>query len=44
MVVRYKHITKGEIEGELIVRIDVRETHGGFVWTIYWQEPDDGEA
>ena len=31
-------------ETALIVRLDVRETHGGFVWTIYWQEPDDGEA
>ena len=30
--------------GALIVRLDVRETHGGFVWTIYWQDPDDGEA
>jgi len=28
----------------LIVRLDVRETRRGFVWTIYWQEPDDGEA
>ena len=30
--------------GARIVRLDVVETHGGFVWTIYWQEPDDGEA
>ena len=31
-------------ETALIVRLDVRETSGGHVWTIYWQEPDDGEA
>lgn len=27
-----------------IVRLDARETRGDFVWTIYWQEADDGEA
>lgn len=31
-------------ETALIVRLDVRETRGGFVWTIYWQEPGDGEV
>ena len=38
--------TLNEIASEtaLIVRLDVRGTRGGFVWTIYWQEPDDGEA
>lgn len=38
--------TLNEIASEtaLIVRLDVRETRGDFVWTIYWQEPDDGEA
>ena len=38
--------TLNEIASEtaLIVRLDVRETSGGHVWTIYWQEPDDGEA
>ena len=31
-------------ETALIVRLDVRETSGGHVWTIYWQEASDGEA
>ncbi len=31
-------------ETALIVRLDVRETSGGHVWTIYWQEAKDGEA
>lgn len=38
--------TLNEIASEtaLIVRLDVRETSGGHVWTIYWQEASDGEA